>query len=257
MATGKYTPLAGGTDLMVEQTSRRRDFIFIHALPELRGLSQDESFIRVGAATTFTEIMAHPLAPALLKKAVSQIAAPAIRNLGTVGGNIANGSAKADSALIFSVTDSLLVIAGSRGRREARAGEFYLGRKRLDLGADELIVEILIPRINLTDHYYQKIGGRAALAISRLSLAGLFREKDGVIAHLAVAFGAISDTIVRRPDIDGMLIGKTVSEARELRDSYLKAYEGALRPNDGRVSREYRQTVAMNLLYDFLRTFGL
>jgi len=67
-----------------------------------------------------------------------------------------------------------------------------------------------------------------------------------------VAFGAVSDVIIRRDDIDAMLIGKTVENAKALLADYLDAYDKAIKPIRGRVSEKYRKTVCMNLLRDFL-----
>ena len=193
----------------------------------------------------------------MLRDAISLIAAPAIRNEGTIGGNIANGSAKADSALIFFVADASLKLASRDGERIISIHDFYRGRKQLALRADELIVEILLPTRWLTPYYYQKVGARKALAISRVAFAGLFNLQDGRIAHIATAFGAVSDTIIRRSEIDAMLIGKTVAEAQAGKQDYLAAYAAAIQPTRGRVSAEYRKTVCLNLLNDFLNHFGI
>ena len=70
---------------------------------------------------------------------------------------------------------------------------------------------------------------------------------------MQTAFGAIEDVIVRKPEIDQMLVGATVSDLEnELEDTYLKAYADALNPIDGRISAAYRKQVCLNLLGDFL-----
>ena len=255
-ASGEVTPYAGGTDLMIAEHPVG-SYLFLHNVPELKVIEQEGDVLRLGAACTFTELLEHPLTPALLKDALRLIAAPAIRNEGTIGGNIANGSAKADSALIFFAADARLKLASVRGVRELPIQEFYLGRKRLALQPDELIVEVLLPTRWLTHTYYQKIGARKALAISRVAFAGIIGIEGGVICHLATAYGSVSDVIIRREDLDAMLIGKTVEQAKALKDAYLAAYQDAIVPIRGRVSAEYRKTVCMNLLRDFLTTYGI
>ncbi|SBV94643.1 FAD binding domain in molybdopterin dehydrogenase [uncultured Eubacteriales bacterium] len=256
LAAHTPTPYAGGTDLMIEE-ERECDYLFLHKIPELKQVTQDEQYLRFGAGCTFTELLEHELTPALLKEALALIAAPAIRNEGTIGGNIGNGSAKADSALIFFVTDSKLRLVSSKGERIVSIKSFYKGRKRLDLAKDELIAEVLMPKKWLGSYCYQKVGARKALAISRLSFAGLMTVEDGKIAHCATAFGAVSDVIIRREDIDAMLIGKTVEEAKAEKAAYLKAFDDAIVPIRGRVSQEYRKSVCMSLLSDFLNQFGI
>lgn len=249
-------PYAGGTDLMIAE-HRTGDYLFLNRVPELRIVEQEGDILRLGAGCTFTELIDHPLTPQLLREALELIAAPAIRNEGTIGGNIANGSPKADSALIFFVADAKLKLASVSGERILPIKEFYLGRKELDLHSDELITEILLPTRWLEHYYYQKIGARKALAISRLSFAGLMNIEDNVVRYCATAFGAVSEVIIRRNDIDAMLVGKTVSQAKECKDAYLSAFEETIVPIQGRVSSEYRKQVCLNLLGDFLGSFGI
>jgi len=249
-------PYGGGTDLMIE-AEPGTGYLFLHKVPEMRGIADDGENIRIGASCTFTEVATDPLCPAILRDALLQIAAPAIRNLGTIGGNIGNGSPKADSALIFFVTDSKLRLMSETGERIIPIKDFYLGRKKLALRSDELIVEVLMPKQGDRRYYYHKVGAREALAIARLSFAGLLEERDGHIVKCAVAFGAVSDVIIRRDDIDAMLIGKTIGEVKALKPVYLSAYDAAIVPIRGRVSEKYRKTVCMNLLGDFLESMGI
>ena len=250
------TPHAGGTDLMVEG---REDasYLFLNKVPEMKGIVEDGEYIRFGAAVTFTEAIKHPLSPPILKEACLQIAAPAIRNMGTLGGNVGNGSPKADSALIFMVTDAKLRLASAAGERILPIKAFYLGRKKLAIGPDELIVEILLPKTGAENYYYKKVGARNALAISRVSFAGILDIKDGKIQNCATAFGAVSDTILRFDALDRMLIGKTPAEAKEVKEAYLSALDQAIIPIRGRVGAAYRKDVCLNLVDDFLKSNGI
>lgn len=250
------TPYSGGTDLMIKP-KEKATYLFLNKVPEMKRIVQDEKYIRFGAACTFTEILENDLSPALLKEAVAQIAAPAIRNLGTVGGNICNGSPKADSALIFFVTDSKLRLVSSKGERLIPINEFYIGRNKTSLQNDELLAEILMSKTVLSPYYYKKVGARNALAISRVSFAGILNIKNEKILNCRTAFGAVSDIIISRGDIDAMLIGKTVKEAKAIREEYLAAYDHAIVPIRGRISAEYRKFVCKNLLADFLTSNGI
>jgi len=250
-------PYSGGTDIMVSGACAESDYMFIGNVNEMRQITSDDKYIRFGAACRFSEAIAHPLTPEILKEACLQIAAPAIRNAGTLGGNIANGSAKADSALIFMVTDSLLRLVSAENERILPIKDFYLGRSSTALAKDELIVEILMPKKGLENYYYKKVGARNALAISRTSFAGILDVADGIIRNCAVAFGAVKDIIIRLPEIDAILIGKTLEEAKELKESYIAKYDAAIQPRPGRVGVEYRKDICMNLLRDFLESNGL
>ena len=251
------TPLSGGTDLMVSGSCDKQKYLFINNIPEMRQITSDDKYIRFGAACKFTEVVENPLTPAILKEACLQVAAPAIRNAGSLGGNIANGSAKADSALIFMVTDSVLRLVSAGGERLLPVKEFYLGKSKTALAPDELIVEILMPRFGIDNYYYKKVGARNALAIARTSFAGIMDIEAGIIKNCAVAFGAVIDVIIRLPEIDKMLIGKTINEAKSVKETYLAAYDEAIKPRPGRVGIEYRKDICMNLLRDFLESNGI
>ncbi|MCL2843799.1 MAG: FAD binding domain-containing protein [Oscillospiraceae bacterium] len=245
------TPYGGGTDLMVAH-GRSGQYLFLHRIPELQTISEDDTYLRLGAGCTFTQVAEHPATPAILKEAIGRIAAPAIRNLGTIGGNIGNGSAKADSVLVFFALDAKLRLANADGERIVSIQGFYKGRKELDLAPDELIVEVLLPRKMPEYYVYHKVGARAALAISRLSFAGLWTVEDGIITACATAFGAIEQTVVRLPEVDALLVGTPVADLERVGVEYLAAYDAALNPIDGRISAAYRKRVCMNLLAGFL-----
>jgi len=249
-------PYGGGTDLMIKAADDV-SYLFIGKIPELKQISEDNEYIRIGAACTFTEIIESPLIPPVLKAAASQIGGPAIRNLGTIGGNIANGSPKADSVLILFVTDAMLRLVSDKGERILPVKDYYLGKKKTALAGDELISEILIPRVDLSNYYYKKVGARKAQAISRVAFAGLMNITNGRITHCATAFGSVSDVIIRRDYIDAMLIGRTIEEAKACKAEYLAAFDEAIVPISGRISAEYRKSVCMNLLGDFLSENGI
>lgn len=244
-------PYAGGTDLMVENRPNVT-YLFLGKLDELKKITVDDDYVRIGAAVTYTQALASDLVPPLMKEAISRIAAPAIRNAGTFGGNLGNGSAKADSVLIDFVADAKLRLLSVRGERIVDVDTFYLGRKKLDLADDEIIAEVLLPKTGLENYYYKKVGGRNALAISRVSFAGVIGVEDGKITRFAAAFGAVADTVLRFKELEARLIGKTLAEAATMKEELLAAYAEKLVLTRGRVSAEYRKTVCLNLLRDFL-----
>ncbi len=244
-------PYAGGTDLMVEN---RKDavYLFLNRVKELQQIREDETYVRIGSGVTFTQALQSDLVPALMKEAVSHIAAPAIRNAGTFGGNLGNGSAKADSVLVEYVTDSKLKLVSQGEERIVAVQDFYRGRRDLDLKENELIAEILIPKAGIDDYYYQKVGGRNALAISRVSFAGILNKEDGKVKRVAVAFGAVADTVLRFRQIEEKMTGLSVDESRAMKEEFIRTYADTMVLTRGRVSAEYRKAVCSNLLRAFL-----
>ena len=106
----------------------------------------------------------------------------------------------------------------------------------------------------LDNYYYKKVGGRNALAISRVSFAGLLDVEDGKITRFAAAFGAVADTVLRYKDLEATLVGKTLEEAKAAKADLLKAYSEQMILTRGRVSAEYRKTVVTNLFKDYIDT---
>ena len=252
----ELVPHTGGTDLMVH-ADENAQYLFLHKVPEMRQIVQDGEYLRFGASCTFAEIIKSPLSPRILKDACSLIGSPAIRNIGSIGGNIGNGSPKADSALIFMAADSKLRLASADGERIMPIKDFYQGRKKLALAGDELIAEVLMPRGGLGNYCYKKVGARNALAISRVSFAGIIDIMGGSIRNCATSFGAVSDVIIRLDSIDKMFIGKTIAEAKGLKDEYLKAFDQGIVPIRGRVGTQYRKEVCLKLLKWFLESNGI
>ena len=99
LSSQNVIPYGGGTDLMLH-SNENAVYLFLHRIEALRRILVDADYVRIGGSCTFTEVLHSALVPALMKEAAAQIAAPAIRNIGTMAGNIGNGSAKADTVLI-------------------------------------------------------------------------------------------------------------------------------------------------------------
>lgn len=257
-AATDWIPYAGGTDLMV-QRPQGASYLFINQIPELKQITADGESVRIGAAVTYAEALKSELVPPIMKEAVSRIAAPAIRNAGTFGGNLGNGAGKADTVPVEVAADAQIKLVSLGGERVIGVQDFYLGYRKLDLREDELIAEIILPAHGLDNYYYEKVGGRNALAISRVSFAGVFAEENGRIANAAAAFGAVYGLPLRFRDLEQRLIGKTLAEASAMKQDYLAAYaervSGLLLAD--RVSEEYRTAVCVNLLGAFLSKFGV
>ena len=159
--------------------------------------------------------------------------------------------------MVFYAADARLRLASPKGERVIPIADFFLGRNKTTLKPDELLVEILMKKAGLDHYYYQKVGARNALAIARASFAAVFSMSGDRVAICRTAFGAVSDVIISRADIDAMLIGQTIEAAKAIKEDYLAAYDQAIKPIRGRISAEYRKVVCMNLLRDFLQSNGI
>lgn len=248
LRSGEYIPYAGGTDINISG-SKGKGLLFIGKLPELRQICCDGEYIRVGAAVTYAEAESDPLIPGIMKAAIRRFAGPAVRNVGTFGGNLANGSGKADSALVDIVLDAKLRIRSADSERLLDAGRFYLGWKQIDLKPDELICEILIPnRKYFENYFYDKVSTRTAYAISNVSVASVWNIEGGVIKNLAIAIGSALAYPQRCVDIENLLIGKTLEQVEQQSDEVLAEYVTGLDMALDRTGIEYRKQVCYRLL---------
>ncbi|MDO5755731.1 MAG: FAD binding domain-containing protein [Tissierellia bacterium] len=244
---------AGGTDLMI--SPKKENYLFTHGLKELQDSRLENGYWIFGAGLSFTTIMEDPHCPPVLKKAISTIAAPGIRNIGTIGGNIANGSSKADAALVLVAADSKIRLRSKDHDRIVDIVEIYDGSIKIQ--SEEIIQEILLPLENLDQWYFEKIGPRKALAISRVSICGFYKEKANKVQRFSLAIGAIEKNILRFREIEEQIIGKDVEQVKEEIPKILKAYGEVIQPRDGRISAKYRKKATMNLIGEFLRRNGL
>ncbi|NLW40711.1 MAG: xanthine dehydrogenase family protein subunit M [Tissierellia bacterium] len=209
--------IAGGTDLIIAMRNKKINIdalIDISTIAELQGVRDVGEYISIGAATTFTQLMESPLLEENLyglKKASRQVGSPQIRNKGTIGGNIANGSPAADSVPPLLCLDSQLILMSTRGERSISLKDYY--EKDMKIEEDEIIREIQFkkPKFNqvLT---FSKLGLRKALAISRLSIAILLELDGDKVKTIRVASGSLGRYPLREYRVEEFLIGKEIRE---------------------------------------------
>ena len=253
-------PFAGGTDLMVLLEAGKLaagGYVGLWNLQELRGIETSGDAVSIGALTTYTEIARHPMLQArwpLLCRAAEDTGGVATQNRGTIGGNIANASPAADTPPALIVYDAELEIVSSRGTRRVPYDRFHSGYKQMDLGADELIARIHLPKRATNPHqYYRKVGTRRAQAISKVCIAVVCDITAArVIDDIRIAFGSVAPTVVRPRATEAALRG------HGLTDATLTAAEAALEReiapiDDVRSNARYRLRVARALLREALQ----
>ena len=238
-------PLAGTTDVYVSLnfgTLEPRRFLDIWALDELRTISLDGDTLVLGALATYTALIQSPLVAArlpMLIDAARLVGGVQIQNRGTLGGNIANASPAGDSLPVFAAMDAQVVLRSVDAERLVPITRFYTGYRTTVLRPDELIVAIRVPPVG-GRQYFRKVGTRAALAISKIVIAGVRGPKP------RVAFGSVAPTVVRAWKTESALAaGAGIDEA-------VRVLKGEIAPiDDLRSSAAYRHRVAANLLRRF------
>jgi CO/xanthine dehydrogenase FAD-binding subunit len=220
------TLLAGGTDLMVEINDGHRRpggiVVAVNRITELRSWSHDpaEGNVTIGAAVTYSEMMAEPLASLLpaLADASRTVGSPQIRNAGTLGGNLGTCSPAGDALPVLAALEALVEIAGPTGRRSLPVGEFMLGVKRTALAPDEMITAITVPVVEGWQGY-AKVGVRNAMVIAVASASLVLDQPH---RSVRIALGSVGPTVLRCPDAELQL-------AEALDWSSLSADGGAIR----------------------------
>jgi xanthine dehydrogenase FAD-binding subunit len=254
--------IAGGTDVMVMYKSRRgvppkipKPIVFIDHLSELKRVYKNGMDLHIGACCTYSELLENPLIPNPLKAAIKTIAAPAIRNRGTLGGNICNASPAGDTLPLLYVYNAKVLLRSVNGDRVVAISDFIQGVRRVQREPNEILAEIILPSILDEGAHvvFEKVGNRNADAIAKVGFAGYIQLKGAVIEDVRFAFGAVGPTMVRSLDIEKMLQGKTIPLTAADIAQVVAAFDKIIKPiDDQRSTALYRKTVALNLLRYFL-----
>lgn len=212
--------LAGGTDVMVDVRSGEMDkkyLMDVTGLESLQGIEMMEGQLSIGALTTLSDIYTSDLiadhAPTL-KQCAAGFASRQIRNVATIGGNVAHCSPCGDTIPPLLVHEAKAVLAGNQGVREIPVEQIASGPYATALPSDEMIVRfILKPAKEMDLTNFKKIGRRKALSISRISMAAMVRfSSDDCIDFIRFSLGACTPTPQRFSEIEALMTGEKMSE---------------------------------------------
>jgi len=212
--------VAGGTDVMVDLRAGAitpECLLDVSRLEPLRGIALTDDGLAVGAAVTLAEIQRSALlethAPALQKSAVN-FASRQIRNVATIGGNVAHCSPCGDTLPALVIHEAQAVLASPRGERVVAVEEIASGPYLCALPADELITRFILKPAAVAFADFQKIGRRKALAIARMSMAYMAnKDAAGRVSFLRFSLGSCTPTPQRMPQVETMLLGQVPSAA--------------------------------------------
>ena len=252
LAQGRLTVLAGGTDYYPSRVGKplSDDILDISAIATLRGIREEAEHWRIGATTTWSELIAAALPPLFdgLKLAAREIGGMQIQNAGTLAGNICNASPAADGVPPLLTLDARVEIADTAGSRSVALADFILGNRNTLLRPDQLLTAILIPKpAHPARSHFAKLGARKYLVVSIVIVAATLEVDTGRVSAARVAVGAASAVAQRLPLLEAALIGKTcdASLGEHARPDHLSP----LAPiDDVRASRDYRLDAGLTLV---------
>jgi CO/xanthine dehydrogenase FAD-binding subunit len=196
------TPIAGGTDLMVDLNfGRRRPAVMIDLdrVGELASWQQENGHVFLGAGLTYATIVREMPEFKPLVQASRSVGSPQIRNRGTVGGNLGTASPAGDALPVLAACDADVVVSSrARGERSMPWHAFLTGPKKTALAPDELIIGARWP-LRRGPGSFSKIGTRNAMVISVASVCLVFDEEN---ARVKVALGSVGPTILRATEAE-------------------------------------------------------
>ena len=255
---GMWTPIAGGTELMVAHAAGRLTaprLVSLWGIPELRFIHATHDSLIIGAGTTFIEMRRHPElceSSPLLARAASWIGSIANQSRATLGGNLVNGSPAADSSPALLVYDADVELISVRGRRRVPYCDFHIGYKRNVLAPDELVFALHLPRrFSRHRQYLRKVGTRRAMAISKVALAGAALVHNGIVSEIRLAAASLAAFPARLRATEQALLGLSI-DSQTIRKARQILLTEAAPIDDIRSTAGYRRHVGANLLEEFL-----
>lgn len=247
--------VAGCTDVGLWVTKQHRRFarvLDVTRARELRRIEDYEHHVAIGAAVTLADAFAALVNERPeLRTFANRFAGLPVRNAGTLGGNVANGSPIGDSMPLLIALGAQLVLMKQAGHRHVPLERFYTGYRANVLAPDELVAWILVPRPQPGEFLRAyKISRRFDDDISAVCLVIRLALEDGRVSRIGIGAGGVAATPVRAAQTEAFLAGRpwtadTVQQAAQV----LRAEFQPI--SDMRASAAYRNEVLGNLLQRF------
>lgn len=211
-------PIAGGTamvNLMKQNMVLADHLVGLGKLPGLRGVSQTNGSLHIGALTRHREVELSPEVKAhspLLAEAYSKVATVRVRNMATVGGGLTHADPAQDPPPTLMVLDAHVVLTSSRGTRELPVNDLFVDYYESALEPGELLTELVVPQAPQgAKTVYLKFLPRTEDDYATVSVAALATVEGGVCQEIRVALGAVAPTPIRATAVEEVLQGQQVT----------------------------------------------
>jgi len=249
--------LAGGTDLLVKMKTidLKTDYLInIKNIPELNFI--DTSYgLKIGAAVSLSHVerigKVKERYPALYE-GIKFMAVIAVRNMGTIVGNICNASPAADTVPPLIAYGAEVKLVSKRGERIVLVEDFITGVGKTVIEADEIITQINIPEMNKNSGSVFSKKSRVKADIAKINLAVCFEREGRICKDCKIVFGSVAVKAIRAKEAEGLLKGQTISIS--LIDKIAKKASEEIKPiDDLRSSIEYRTEIARVMVEDAVK----
>jgi carbon-monoxide dehydrogenase medium subunit len=239
--------LAGGQSLVPLlrlRLSYPEMVVDVGRVQEMVGVREDEEHLVIGAMTTHHDVMHDELIRrhcGLISEATETVADPAVRHCGTFGGALAHADPAGDLPAVALALDAEFVVAGPRGRRTIAARDFFVDYLQTSLAADELLVEVRVPKLGEGWGWRYEKFHRVAQSWSIVGVAAAVQRSDGGVAQARVALTNMGATPIRASGVEESVSGSSVDGIAGAAD---RAADGTSPPSDLNGAADYRQHLA-------------
>jgi len=266
LASNELTIVAGATDLYPAQTTRnawgdwrQQALLDITGLSELDGITDTGDHYRIGALTTWSDLIHEPLPRCFdaLKQAALRVGGVQIQNRATIVGNICNASPAADGVPGLLCLDAQVELSSQSGQRHLPLHEFILGNRKTAIRADELVSALMMPKLpDSAFGGFEKLGTRRYLVISIVMVAAILNiDESGRIDDVRIAIGACSEVAQRMTALEDLLRGRQCGA--DLAECITMEQLDLLTPiDDVRADASYRRQTALEVTRRLLSTLS-
>ena len=249
--------LAGGTDLLVKMKTidLKTDYLInIKNIPELNFIDISDG-LKIGAAVSLSHIekigKVKEKYPALYE-GIKSMAAIAVRNMGTVPGNICNASPAADTVPPLIAYGAEVKLVSKRGERTVLIEDFVTGVGKTVIETDELITQVNIPEMSKNSGSAFSKKGRVKADIAKINLAVYLEREGSICKDCKIVLGSVAVKAIRAKEAEGLLKGQTISTF--LIDKITKKASEEIKPiDDIRSSLEYRTEISRVMVEDTVK----
>ncbi|MGE5218953.1 MAG: FAD binding domain-containing protein [Chloroflexota bacterium] len=246
--------IAGGTSLIIMMRQRLlmpKVVISLGRIPKLDKITYNaKDGLRIGACARHRDIELSPVVKKhypLLHETFRKVAQPRIRNMGTVGGNLAAGDPLTDPGASLIALDAEVTLARSKGKRTLPLDQFFIDYYQTALEPGELLTEIRVPPPARPGWSHIKFTPRSVEDFATVGIALTLKAKDGVCDDIRIGLNSVSSTIVHARKAEEVLRGKPVTDAA-LREIGEVASSECDPTDDNRGSAEYKREMVKVLV---------
>jgi CO/xanthine dehydrogenase FAD-binding subunit len=245
-ADGEAKILAGGQSLVPMlnfRLLRPSILVDINRIPDLAFIEDRADEIAIGALTRHYRLETSPVVAQhlpVLAEAMRHVAHLAIRNRGTIGGSLSHADPAAELPMLAMLLDATLHVVSPTGPRTIPARDFFLGPLTVDLGADEMVVRIVIPKLPpATGWGFAEVARRSG-DFALAGVAATLSLRNGAIGKARITMTGVDETAKRASEAEALLTG------RKLTPDLIEASVAAVRahvnpPTDLHASADYRR----------------